>query len=348
MPSCASASPAAPARLAVPAAARLTDPGGWDAPAPSAGMPRPIGMLLYPAGMPLHPPMRNCAGWLPTRTATAGRRRCLGRGRRRIRAPQASPPRSRSGPRAWPGGMLSPDAGRAGTREPTSSPTACDQAWRWAGSSATSGPAAWRGYFAGRAGALGPVGAAPVIAAFYGFAPPMVGAGAARGLAADQPGSGGTGLTGTAGAVAALRRVLDGAGLASDGAARPRGRGRRAPLFGDGPGRGLRRAGAGAANLALPVPDEPPAGPALAGRHRAARAPRRRPHRGAGRGGPGRARGAGAARRAGHAPGGHAAEPRLDRRGVGRGCRPAGGPRAARRGRPGHAGRPRLPEHAEL
>jgi hypothetical protein len=32
----------------------------------------------------------------------------------------------------------------------------------------------WRGYVAGRAGALGPVGAAPVIAAFYGFAPPMV------------------------------------------------------------------------------------------------------------------------------------------------------------------------------
>jgi hypothetical protein len=35
MPSCASASPAAPARLAVLAEARLTDPGGWDAPAPA-------------------------------------------------------------------------------------------------------------------------------------------------------------------------------------------------------------------------------------------------------------------------------------------------------------------------
>ena len=32
----------------------------------------------------------------------------------------------------------------------------------------------WRGYFAGRAAPLGPVGAAPVIAAFYGFAPQMV------------------------------------------------------------------------------------------------------------------------------------------------------------------------------
>lgn len=32
----------------------------------------------------------------------------------------------------------------------------------------------WRGYFAGRAAPLGPVGAAPVIAAFFGFAPAMV------------------------------------------------------------------------------------------------------------------------------------------------------------------------------
>jgi hypothetical protein len=32
----------------------------------------------------------------------------------------------------------------------------------------------WRGYFAGRTAALGPVGAAPVVAAFFGFAPRMV------------------------------------------------------------------------------------------------------------------------------------------------------------------------------
>ncbi|WP_433058281.1 SCO6745 family protein [Dactylosporangium sp. CS-033363] len=32
----------------------------------------------------------------------------------------------------------------------------------------------WRGYFAGRAAPLGPVSAAPVVAAFYGFAPRMV------------------------------------------------------------------------------------------------------------------------------------------------------------------------------
>ncbi len=32
----------------------------------------------------------------------------------------------------------------------------------------------WRGYFAGRAAPLGPVGAAPVVGAFFGFAPQMV------------------------------------------------------------------------------------------------------------------------------------------------------------------------------
>src|SRR4029079_3757212 len=32
----------------------------------------------------------------------------------------------------------------------------------------------WRGYFAGRAAPLGPVGAAPVIASFFSFAPQMV------------------------------------------------------------------------------------------------------------------------------------------------------------------------------
>ncbi|MFY9890827.1 MAG: hypothetical protein WAK71_21110, partial [Streptosporangiaceae bacterium] len=32
----------------------------------------------------------------------------------------------------------------------------------------------WRGYFAGRAAPIGAVGAAPVVAAFFSFAPPMV------------------------------------------------------------------------------------------------------------------------------------------------------------------------------
>jgi len=110
----------------------------------------------------------------------------------------------------------------------------------------------WRGYFAGRAGALGPVGAAPVIAAFYGFAPPMV----ERALPAVwQLISPEAAMAArTAGAVAALRRVLDGAGLASDGAAvEAVAGGLHAAMAGaDCGGRVL-----GAANAALPVPDEP-------------------------------------------------------------------------------------------
>ena len=110
----------------------------------------------------------------------------------------------------------------------------------------------WRGYFAGRAGALGPVGAAPVIAAFYGFAPPMV----ERALPAVwQLISPEAAMAArTAGAVAALRRVLDGAGLASDGAATEAVADElySAMAGADCGGRVL-----GAANLALPVPDEP-------------------------------------------------------------------------------------------
>jgi hypothetical protein len=66
----------------------------------------------------------------------------------------------------------------------------------------------WRGYFAGRAAPLGPVGPAPVVAAFFGFAPAMVEralpdvwsrASPERTLAARVDG-----------AAAALGRVLDG------------------------------------------------------------------------------------------------------------------------------------------
>src|SRR5258707_14532513 len=64
----------------------------------------------------------------------------------------------------------------------------------------------WRGYFAGRAAPLGAVGAAPVTASFFNFAPPMV----ARALA------GGWGLitpeeapaVRSAGGGGALRRLL--------------------------------------------------------------------------------------------------------------------------------------------
>ena len=110
----------------------------------------------------------------------------------------------------------------------------------------------WRGYFAGRAGALGPVGPAPVIAAFYGFAPPMV----ERALPSIwQLISPATAMEArTAGAVAALRRVLTGAGLATDGPEiEAVAGGLHAAMSGtDCGGRVL-----GAANAALPVPDEP-------------------------------------------------------------------------------------------
>ena len=64
----------------------------------------------------------------------------------------------------------------------------------------------WRGYFAGRAAPLGRVGAEPVVAAFYGFAPAMV----RRALPAvwDLAGPEETLAARRAGAVAALRRVL--------------------------------------------------------------------------------------------------------------------------------------------
>lgn len=73
----------------------------------------------------------------------------------------------------------------------------------------------WRGYFAMRAAPLGPVGAAPVTAAFHGFHPSMV----ARALPAVW--SLGTPAAAIAarlaGATAALRRSgLDGAGPAAD------------------------------------------------------------------------------------------------------------------------------------
>jgi hypothetical protein len=110
----------------------------------------------------------------------------------------------------------------------------------------------WRGYFAGRAAPIGPTGAAPVIASFFSFTPAMV-IRALPGvwelvspeaaLAARQ-----------AGAVAALRRLLGLAagdpvpaevGAAADGLA-------AAARDLDQAGRTL-----AAANIALPVPDEP-------------------------------------------------------------------------------------------
>jgi hypothetical protein len=108
----------------------------------------------------------------------------------------------------------------------------------------------WRGYFAGRSAPMGEVGAAPVVAAFFSFAPDMVAralpgvwqlAGPARALAARQ-----------AGAVAALQRLLAEAGIEPAAVAAA------ADLLGaaatslDGAGRVL-----GASNGALPMPGEP-------------------------------------------------------------------------------------------
>lgn len=108
----------------------------------------------------------------------------------------------------------------------------------------------WRGYFAGRAAPLGPVAAAPVVASFFTFAPPMVERALPdvwtrttpeQALRARQ-----------AGAVAALRAVL-GAELPDPaGLAELAGELEAAVDCLDPAGRVL-----GAANAALPRPDEP-------------------------------------------------------------------------------------------
>jgi hypothetical protein len=110
----------------------------------------------------------------------------------------------------------------------------------------------WRGYFAGRAAPLGPVGAEPVIATFYGFAPRMV----ARALPGVwELGGPATALeVRRAGAIAVLSEVFAAASVPADDAAL---RGvitalRRAVDDADVGGRPL-----GAANAALPWPREP-------------------------------------------------------------------------------------------
>ncbi|NUO55212.1 MAG: hypothetical protein HOV78_01005 [Hamadaea sp.] len=106
----------------------------------------------------------------------------------------------------------------------------------------------WRGYFAGRAAVLGPVGPAPVVAAFFGFAPATVAralpdvwsrATPAAALEARQSGS-----------VAALRRLLTEVG--EDHVAEAADLLSRAALAADTAGRVL-----GAANLAQPMPADP-------------------------------------------------------------------------------------------
>lgn len=108
----------------------------------------------------------------------------------------------------------------------------------------------WRGYFAGRSAPLGAVAAAPVVAAFFSFAPAMVERALpgvwelispADALAVRE-----------ASAVAALQRLLAAAGVSASASAAV------ADQLAEA-GRGLPAAGhvLGAANCAVPVPDEP-------------------------------------------------------------------------------------------
>ena len=110
----------------------------------------------------------------------------------------------------------------------------------------------WRGYFAGRAAPIGRVGAAPVLAAFFSFAPAMVTRALPavwelispeQALAVRQ-----------AGAVAALRELLD----LGETALVPADVAEAARRLSD-TASGLDVAGRtlGASNAALPVPDEP-------------------------------------------------------------------------------------------
>jgi hypothetical protein len=110
----------------------------------------------------------------------------------------------------------------------------------------------WRGYFAGRAAPLGPVGAPPVIAAFFNFAPSMV----ARALPAvwELITPGHALQVRSDGAVTALRRLL---GITAGEAAPAEVAAAAELLCGvleglDGAGRPL-----GGPNLARPVPQEP-------------------------------------------------------------------------------------------
>src|SRR5690349_1158691 len=104
----------------------------------------------------------------------------------------------------------------------------------------------WRGYFAGRAAPLGPVGPGPVLASFYGFAPQMVTRALPDVWTRITPAAALTARV--EGAVASLRPALD--GFAVDEASSLL---RAAALGIDRPGRVL-----GAANADLPWPEDDP------------------------------------------------------------------------------------------
>jgi hypothetical protein len=108
----------------------------------------------------------------------------------------------------------------------------------------------WRSYFAGRAAPLGEVGTAPVVAAFFSFAPAMVSRAVPGIWTLITPGE--ALAVRRTGAAAALRRLLDDAGIAPAAAATAADR--LAAAAND-----LAAAGHlhGAANNALTLPDEP-------------------------------------------------------------------------------------------
>jgi hypothetical protein len=108
----------------------------------------------------------------------------------------------------------------------------------------------WRGYFAGRAAPLGEVGPAPVIAAFFSFAPVMVARALPASWALITPGE--ALAVRQAGAVSALRRLLDEARVTAASAAAAADRLVAAAADLQPAGHVL-----GAANGNLPVPDEP-------------------------------------------------------------------------------------------
>jgi hypothetical protein len=110
----------------------------------------------------------------------------------------------------------------------------------------------WRGYFAGLAAPIGPVGAAPVMAAFFVFAPAMVGRAVPAVWALAAPND--VLQARQDGAVAAIRRLLGvPAGQAVPAGLQAAADALMAAASGlDGAGRTL-----AASNLALPVPDDP-------------------------------------------------------------------------------------------
>ena len=109
----------------------------------------------------------------------------------------------------------------------------------------------WRGYFAGRAAPLGPAGAVPVTAAFFGFAAPMVSRALPATWALITPSD--ALQVRSAGAVAALGRLLSGINGSAVAAAAPAADMLTGVIDGiDCGGRAL-----AAPNAALPVPGEP-------------------------------------------------------------------------------------------